>query len=92
MKNKDLNYGIQLIRIVACLMILLHHLSVAFGITMIESFGKYAVSLFIVISGYLCGFIKDPSEFKTVNFKRIIISVKSKGGGVYILIILCRLL
>ena len=32
MKNKDLNYGIQLIRIVACLMILLHHLSVAFGI------------------------------------------------------------
>lgn len=83
MKNKELNYGIQLIRIVACLMILLHHLSVAFGITMIESFGKYAVSLFIVISGYLCGFVKDSSEYKMINFKRIITSVKSKVRRIY---------
>lgn len=62
-KSKSTNYGIQAVRCTACIMILLHHLSAAFNAGFVDTLGRCAVSLFIVISGFLTGMYKEPSEF-----------------------------
>lgn len=50
-------YGIQLIRVIACLMIVFHHMTDAFGIHLVNSLGRCAVTIFIVIAGFLAGYL-----------------------------------
>lgn len=63
MEKIEKNYGIQGVRCIACVMILLHHLSAAFNAGFVDTLGRCAVSLFIVITGFLTGMYKEPGGF-----------------------------
>lgn len=45
--------GVQLLRVVACIMIAVHHLP--FEIDTIETLGRGAVGIFVALSGFLIG-------------------------------------
>lgn len=76
MRNR--NIGIQLIRCIACIMIMLHHLSAAFEANLLDTLGRGGVGLFIAISGILCGLYKNPEDYSELSFKRILSDMKKR--------------
>lgn len=75
--EKEKLFGLDFVRAMACLMIVLHHSNLKTN----DILGRYAVTIFILLSGYLVGFLKkDKTEY---SIKDSFICIKEKIGKFY---------
>lgn len=75
-ENKYL-YGIQILRIIACIMVMIHHMQDPFGIILsLNTLGRFSVTVFFCISGFIAGYLAK--EINSYTFKDSVEFYKKK--------------